>query len=186
MSQPGSDVLQHVSSQYRYCPQCGQQYAEEVIPRRCSSCSLSVYFNTVPVVVVLATVEQSGWGGLSSVAQRSHPRFALVLIERNIEPRGWALPSGYIRLGESLEQAAERELAEETGIKINPHLVYRMPPVSTPDCRHLLCFVQVRVAKDQIDLGWQHPEMSGVKVATEPQELVFPLHQHHANAFWRS
>ncbi len=43
----------------------------------------------------------------------------IILIERDLEPfKGrWALPGGFIHLNESLEQAAMRELKEETGIE---------------------------------------------------------------------
>lgn len=42
----------------------------------------------------------------------------VLLIERDIDPfKGeWALPGGFVRLEESLEEAALRELAEETGV----------------------------------------------------------------------
>mgnify|MGYP001619903490 CR=1 FL=1 len=43
----------------------------------------------------------------------------VLLVKRNIEPfkEKWALPGGFVRISESLESAAKRELEEETGVK---------------------------------------------------------------------
>ena len=41
----------------------------------------------------------------------------VLLIERKNEPFGWAIPGGFTDLYETMEQAASRELEEETGIK---------------------------------------------------------------------
>ncbi|MBA4396799.1 MAG: NUDIX hydrolase [Syntrophus sp. (in: bacteria)] len=44
----------------------------------------------------------------------------ILLVKRGIEPsKGlWAIPGGSLELGETLQQAAEREILEETGVTI--------------------------------------------------------------------
>ncbi len=46
------------------------------------------------------------------------PDQPIVLIERRNEPYGWALPGGFVDVGETVEQAAVREMDEETGLKV--------------------------------------------------------------------
>jgi 8-oxo-dGTP diphosphatase len=42
----------------------------------------------------------------------------IVLIERKNEPYGWAIPGGFVDVGESLERAAVREALEETSLHV--------------------------------------------------------------------
>ncbi len=42
----------------------------------------------------------------------------IVLVRRRNEPIGWALPGGFVDVGEPVEQAAVREILEETGLTV--------------------------------------------------------------------
>src|SRR5207245_4998652 len=46
------------------------------------------------------------------------PDRRVVLILRKNEPRGWALPGGFVDYGEELGHACRREAREETGLEI--------------------------------------------------------------------
>ncbi|MDH5358968.1 MAG: NUDIX hydrolase [Gammaproteobacteria bacterium] len=47
-----------------------------------------------------------------------HPSRPIVLIERRYDPFGWAIPGGFVDMGERLEQAAIREAKEETSLDV--------------------------------------------------------------------
>jgi 8-oxo-dGTP diphosphatase len=49
----------------------------------------------------------------------------IVLIRRKNPPLGWALPGGFMDVGETAEDAARREAQEETGLSVTlEHLLY--------------------------------------------------------------
>jgi 8-oxo-dGTP diphosphatase len=47
-----------------------------------------------------------------------HPGRSIVLIERRYPPPGWAIPGGFVEIGETVEAAAVREMREETGLEV--------------------------------------------------------------------
>ncbi|BCD60599.1 MULTISPECIES: NUDIX hydrolase [unclassified Nitratiruptor] len=49
----------------------------------------------------------------------------IVLIERKNEPKGFALPGGFVEIGEKVEDALRREMKEETGLDVeSPRLFH--------------------------------------------------------------
>lgn len=49
---------------------------------------------------------------------KDRPDVPIVLIRRKHPPHGWALPGGFVNVGESLERAAVREAEEETALQV--------------------------------------------------------------------
>lgn len=55
----------------------------------------------------------------------------IVIIERSNPPYGWALPGGFVDVGESIEEAAVREAKEETALELDE--LYQFHTYSHPD-----------------------------------------------------
>jgi 8-oxo-dGTP diphosphatase len=75
----------------------------------------------------------------------------IVIIERKYDPKGFAIPGGFVEYGETVEQAAIREAKEETNLDIK--LVRQFHTYSDPkrDPRHHTVSV-VFIAKASGDL----------------------------------
>ena len=66
------------------------------------------------------------------------PERSVLLIERGREPfKGkWALPGGFVELDEELETACQRELEEETGLRVRELKQFRAFGAVKRDPRH--------------------------------------------------
>lgn len=108
----------------KFCSQCGAPVtlrvpAGDTLNRHvCDACQVIHYQN--PRMVVGCIVE---WDN------------RILLCRRGIEPRHglWTVPAGYLEIGETLEQGAERETLEEASarVEIGPlYAVYNIPHIS--------------------------------------------------------
>jgi mutator protein MutT len=96
-----------MNKSFRFCPFCKNKLSltRQQSPKRqvCLNCGWINYRNPLPAAVALAVNDNN----------------ELLLIKRNIKPSvgKWALPGGFIEIGETPQSACLRELAEETGLK---------------------------------------------------------------------
>ncbi len=90
-----------------YCGRCGHGLVVETVhgkPRpRCPRCGNIVFLDPKLAAVVLIAIDGK-----------------LVLVRRANEPAlgEWSFPSGYVDRGEAVEDAAVREVREETGLVV--------------------------------------------------------------------
>lgn len=94
-----------------YCIRCGSALALTMPPGEtiqrlcCQSCNYIHYEN--PKILTTCMLYQGT---------------RLLWMQRALEPDAgcWAIPGGFVELGENLQEAACREVAEETGVSLNP------------------------------------------------------------------
>jgi len=75
----------------------------------------------------------------------------IYLIERRNEPRGWAIPGGFVDYGESVEHAAVREAREETSLEVElteQFLVYSDPARDPRQHTLSVVFIARRIGGD--------------------------------------
>jgi ADP-ribose pyrophosphatase YjhB (NUDIX family) len=154
-----------------HCSYCGSAFAADASwPRTCASCKAISYKNPLPVAVLLVPV---GAG--------------LLLVRRAIEPRrgSLALPGGYINHGESWQDAAARELFEETGVRVSASGVQHFATKSAPDGTLLVFGVSDSIREESLPTFVPTDETSEIVVAPAPTELAFSLHTETMRAYFK-
>ena len=91
----------------KFCPRCSAPLEVRSESGRdrpvCSRCGTVIYYD--PKVTAATVVEKEG---------------KVLMVRRGIDPGLglWSLPGGYVDRGEVVEQAAQREVVEETGFHV--------------------------------------------------------------------
>jgi 8-oxo-dGTP pyrophosphatase MutT (NUDIX family) len=147
-----------------FCSYCGQAFvADQPWPRKCASCGHFTYVNPIPVAVCLLPVD----GGLLCVRRAIPPGVGKL-----------ALPGGFIDVHETWQQAAARELFEETGIPIDAAEIRHFRTRSSSLGDGVLLIFGTATERSRSCLAPFRPseEVSEIAVIRGPQELAFPLH----------
>ena len=100
----------------------------------------------------------------------------MLLVRRVTPPAGLALPSGFIEYGERWQDAAAREVAEETGVRVDPAAIRELRVRSDSDGTLLIFATAPAVSRDALRAFAPSPEVSELVVADGPRDdVVFPL-----------
>jgi 8-oxo-dGTP diphosphatase len=129
----------------------------------CPVCGNKVksYLNPVPTVDIIIEVA----GGI-------------VLVERKNEPRGWALPGGFVDYGETLEQAAVREAQEETSLTvINLRLVGCYSEPQRDPRHHTISTVYAANGEGMPRAGDDAASLGIFPLSSLPEPLCFDHHK---------
>lgn len=152
---------------FRYCPLCATALIEKEVAhvRRsvCPACNFIPFLS--PKVVVVVVVRQ---------------RDKLLLGKRNIEPgKGlWNFCGGYVELGETVEEAAIREVKEEANLDVELESLVGI--YSEGAGSHVVIAYQASIHSRQVrSIAAQQEEVS--ELAFFPWQalppLAFPVHQ---------
>lgn len=112
----------------------------------------------------------------------------IVLVKRRNPPFGWALPGGFVNYGETAEQAARREVREETSLRLTKLKQFHVYSDPARDPRgHTLSVVFTaqghgtpRAADDAQEIGLFSRETLPRQLAFDHQRILRDYLRHSA------
>ncbi len=104
----------------------------------------------------------------------------IVLIDRKYEPYGWAIPGGFVEVGETVATAARREALEETSLEVELKVLLGIYSDPKRDFRgHTACSVFVGTATgkpvaadDAKDIALFDPFNIDVELAFDHRQIL--------------
>ncbi|CAB1129889.1 ADP-ribose pyrophosphatase YjhB, NUDIX family [Candidatus Hydrogenisulfobacillus filiaventi] len=150
---------------WRFCPECGHTLTDhewDGRPRRyCPRCGFVYWQRPTPAAAVI-------------VREDAAPRVLLVRRRYPPEEGGLTFPGGGVEMGESVAEAARREVAEETGLVVS--LDAQLGIWSTPSTETLIVFFAGHPVGGELRPGSDALEAFFCPMDAVPR-LVFNVHQ---------
>ncbi|MEO7913426.1 MAG: GNAT family N-acetyltransferase [Roseiflexaceae bacterium] len=148
-----------------YCPRCGRLMDRRIVDDRerevCPACGFIFYRNPVPAVGVVVALEGK-----------------VVLVRRRYDPRAgcWALPAGFMELGESAEDAAIRECHEETGLLVRVDHLLGVYSYGEGQRTGLLIIYAATATGGELAAADDATEAGVFELDALPAPMAFPTH----------
>jgi len=150
---------------------CGTELVDEQIEERsrryCTQCETPIYQNPKPCAGVLVVDERE--------------RVLLVKRTQPPSPDSWSVPAGYLEADEPPQQAAVRELHEETNVAVSADdtKLFETAFAGHPDGQHVLVLIYITprsATKGTVVPGsdaadaqfWNLPELASASEEIEP------------------
>jgi ADP-ribose pyrophosphatase YjhB (NUDIX family) len=152
-----------------HCSYCGASFQAVPWPRKCAACGDISYLNPFPVAVLLVPVDD----GILTI-RRGYGSSAGRL----------ALPGGFIDMAESWQEAAARELFEESGVTVDASLIKDFWVRSAPDGTVLIFGRAAPCTEASLPPFKVTNETTERVIVKSPQELAFPLHTQTLDEFF--
>ena len=156
-----------------FCIKCGSKTnnvrldGESIFRDVCSSCNYIHYVNPKIIVGVLPFKNNR-----------------ILLCKRDIHPGfgKWTLPSGFMEMGESLEQGAKREAFEEANLEISIKMLYGT--YSIPEIGQVLFIYIAKILNEDFKAADETSEVRLFDIDTIPwDQIAFPSVQYFLNKY---
>jgi ADP-ribose pyrophosphatase YjhB (NUDIX family) len=177
-SNHGAFLRLPVDMPMRFCSECGSVVKLQIVKQEqnreryvCASCNTTHYDN--PRIIVCLSI---CWRGRVLMCRRSQ------------EPGlgKWAVPSGFLECGETLEEAAVRETLEETGVVIDPRNVELQSVINMVEIKQVA--VAFRTDIDAMPVLKRGPECLALAFLAEddiaPDELAWQRYLGDSTRKW--